>query len=292
MKSGDFNENKKHGTDGFPLELYCVDGTHPQYEMPLHRHSEFEIIAVRSGNMKLYLGGMEYLLRGGDIAFVNPLVLHRNEPEDCVYECLVFDLNILRRGGDDVSALVLPIIKGSLSVNALADAGESAVCRSAESLLYSARSKKYFSGLDIIARIFTLFFELYSSGNIIKAAPSKSNLHSEALTEILDYIEDNLGEKITLSELASRAGFNEKYFCRIFKAFTGKTPIEYINEIRIGNACHLLLQGKKTVTEAAMLSGFSDMSYFSKIFKRYRHCTPRQMQRFANTEKAKSYLKF
>jgi len=55
MKYDEYREQKTHGTSHFPLEYYFVDKEHPQYEMPLHWHSEFEVLRVLSGSLTLYL---------------------------------------------------------------------------------------------------------------------------------------------------------------------------------------------------------------------------------------------
>ncbi len=276
MKYSEFNEQKKHGTDGFPIEFYYVTDRHPQYEMPLHRHKEFEIIRVTKGFLRLYLNGVEYNLSEGDIAFVNCSTLHRSKPKDCIYECVVADLNLLRRTNDDAGKYILPIINGKQSVNPILHRNTAPLYSTAESLFYYLKTEDEFYKLQVVSRLFSLFFELYRSDCITDTPNAKNNIHIETLTEILDYIEDNFNEHITLSMLSAKAGFNEKYFCRIFKISTGKTPIEYINELKINNACRLLSYENASVTEAGIQSGFSDMSYFSKVFKTQKHCTPRE----------------
>ena len=69
---------------------------------------------------------------------------------------------------------------------------------------------------------------------------------------------------------------NEKYLCRFFKDYTSRTPIDYINNLRIEAACHELTSGDMTITEAAIECGFNDISYFSKMFKKYKGITPRE----------------
>ena len=75
---------------------------------------------------------------------------------------------------------------------------------------------------------------------------------------------------------------NEKYLCRFFKSYTGQTPIEYINRLRIDRACFEMTVNRMNVTDAAYECGFNELSYFSKMFKRYKGVTPGQYkQRFA-----------
>lgn len=64
-----------------------------------------------------------------------------------------------------------------------------------------------------------------------------------------------------------------KYLCRIFKEYTGKTVVDYINELRIDNACHEMTVKGMSVTRAAYDSGFNNLSYFCKVFKHYKGVT-------------------
>ena len=96
---------------------------------------------------------------------------------------------------------------------------------------------------------------------------------------MLDKIEADFDEDITLTELAELAGLNEKYLCRIFKDYTEKTIIEYIHEIRIENACYEMSVTGNNITRAAFDSGFNDLSYFSKTFKKLKGISPTEYKK-------------
>ena len=89
------HENTTRGTSDFPLELYYVDMLHPRYEMPFHWHMECELLLVLQGEFTLLTDGQSYTLHPGDSAFLSSGAVHGGIPKDCVYECLVFDLNHL-----------------------------------------------------------------------------------------------------------------------------------------------------------------------------------------------------
>ena len=69
---------------------------------------------------------------------------------------------------------------------------------------------------------------------------------------------------------------HEKYLCRIFREYTGMSPMAYVNSLRIDRACIDMTLHHKNVTEAAMDAGFADLSYFTKLFKRTKGITPRE----------------
>lgn len=96
-------EKRKHGSAAFPIQYYYVDNTHPRYAMNAHWHQEFEIIRVLSGNFTVCLNNEELALTQGDILFVGCGCLHRGQPTDCVYECIVVDLKMLLTKNDGIT---------------------------------------------------------------------------------------------------------------------------------------------------------------------------------------------
>lgn len=275
MKYNELNELTKRGTDGFPVGYYPVDQNHPQYEMPLHWHREFEIIYVKKGILNVFLDGLEYTLSDGDILTVCCNTLHRAVPQNCVYECVVFDMNMLITQ-NDTEKFIRPILNGEKTVDVLLKADDGLLYRTALNIFWALKSNAPTFKIEVFTALFSFFTELYKSDNVLPSEKHRRpDMHTKLISEVIDWIEDNITEAITLQELSKKAGLNEKYFCRIFKNSTGKTPIDYINSLKINLACNLLSDGK-SVTEAAFTSGFSDLSYFSKVFKKYKSCSPKQ----------------
>lgn len=83
----------------------------------------------------------------------------------------------------------------------------------------------------------------------------------ERLKAIIQYIERNYAEKITVAEAARLASLSPYHFCRVFKKATGRSFVEYVNLYRI---------------RIAEKAGFCTVNYFAELFKRYRGCTPSQ----------------
>ena len=75
-------------------------------------------------------------------------------------------------------------------------------------------------------------------------------------------------EPLTVAELSALCDMTPEYFRRIFRAFYGTSPVKYINDLRLSRAKELIASGFYSITEAAARSGFSDMSYFSRVFKK------------------------
>ena len=112
-----------------------------------------------------------------------------------------------------------------------------------------------------------------NSDSVIRSTP-KSNNH-KTIESALEYINNNLSAELTLERLASAANFNAIYFHKLFKASTGKTLHEYVEDQRIKKAINLLISTNLTLTQIAYECGFSSQSYFSYAFKRRMKLTPR-----------------
>lgn len=88
------------------------------------------------------------------------------------------------------------------------------------------------------------------------------------INKAIDYIENNLDQAITLNHLAEAANFSKFHFHRIFQAFIGETPFQFIQRIRLERAANLLLTNKSmSISEIAVKTGFTDISIFSRNFK-------------------------
>ena len=95
MKFFDYKEKKQHGRFDFPIEFYHVDKSHPRYDMTYHWHTEWEIIRILSGEFLITINDEKILAKKGDIIFIQDGALHGGTPNDCIYECIVFDIKLL-----------------------------------------------------------------------------------------------------------------------------------------------------------------------------------------------------
>ena len=109
---------------------------------------------------------------------------------------------------------------------------------------------------------------------------------TEQIKTVLNYIRKNYASRLTLADLADVLNLSPEHFCRLFHSITGKSPIDYLNYYRIECACELLSSSQKSITEVAYSCGFNDLSYFNRIFKRYKKVTPGHYQKTMLSKKA------
>lgn len=96
-----------------------------------------------------------------------------------------------------------------------------------------------------------------------------------AVQQTIRELEDNVAKPVELRALAKRAGMSLSTFKRAFENVTGTSPINYLLQVRLARACHLMRMSHVTITEAALGAGFGDSNYFARQFRRRMGCTPR-----------------
>jgi AraC family transcriptional regulator len=106
-----------------------------------------------------------------------------------------------------------------------------------------------------------------------------SRLSNRRLMRVLAYIDANIGEPITLANLAATAGLSRMYFARQFRAATGIRPHEYVLRKRIERAQQLLTATSDALVDIALNVGFQTQAHFTTVFKKIVGNTPRQWRR-------------
>lgn len=274
----DYNEEKQHGTHDFPIEYYHVDKSHPRYNMPFHWHVDLEIIHILDGTFHFKLGDEELEAGPGDIIFINEGVIHGGTPENCTYECIVFDANHLLMHTEPCKACIRNITGHQLPVHLHPASENTQFFKAAGHLFDSMRNPAPGSELLILGGLFELTGIIYQA--FLFEAPNRTAppaLSKMAqLKPALKYIEDHFSEAITLEDLSKESRLSTKYFCQYFRSAIHRTPMDYLNYYRIEQACKFFSTTNYLVTEVAFLCGYNDSSYFIKTFKRYKGTTPKQ----------------
>ena len=100
----------------------------------------------------------------------------------------------------------------------------------------------------------------------------------DILGKLQKYIEAHYTERLTLAQISKDIHANGSYLSRLYKTKTGQNLFDVINKLRIDKAKELMISGYK-IYEAAQMAGFDDVSYFSRVFKKYEGCAPREYEK-------------
>ena len=240
-----------------------------------HYHDELEFIPVAEGKIRCTVYGVDYEAGPGQIIFVNSRVPHMTEVlEPSRTGLLQF------RESDFHDSEVSKVIKYSMRFRPeiyypvkVIDSPE--LFDTIESLFIEQMEKKEAHEVFIKSYILRILGILYREGVLSDAERVYNMREVQKILPILSYINQSYAENITLEDASERLNFDPSYFCRIFKTATGATFTEYLNFVRISKAEKMLSKTRQSILEISEAVGFSSVSYFTRIFKKYRSCSPR-----------------
>lgn len=111
------------------------------------------------------------------------------------------------------------------------------------------------------------------------AAPSRRGLAAWQVKRVDRYMRDNLPQEIGLQELADLVDLSRFHFCRAFRMATGSSPHEWLAQLRIEAAQHLLANPRLRVADIGLVVGYRSPSAFTAAFRRVAGVTPREFRR-------------
>lgn len=276
MKYLEQRESRVHGTFDFPFGYYNVTPDHPRYMMVDHWHPEYEIIRVNRGELHFKLNGRPYVGREGEFLIVQDGALHGGVPRKCHYECIVFNLQAVAEHNPLCAQLIQRVLFGESQFMEHIAAPDAGLVQAGDALFSSfhrSGESAPFYTIGAMMIFLGILLDRYTQRRAMK--PQEAELRRLArIKDVLRLIRNHYHEEISLEELAASAHMNKRYFCRYFRAMMGKTPIQYLNYYRIECACELLSASERTVSEVAMTCGFSNISYFVRVFGAHKGTTP------------------
>lgn len=278
MKYFDYREDKKQGTSEFPVAFYHVESSHSYYQMPYHWHPEYEILRILDGSFQLTIDGHLLTAKKNDILFIQGGTLHGGIPDNCIYECIVFDMRLLLSNNKLCNKQIQQLMHHELSITLKLPEEPTSLKKIIHELFLSMREKK--SGYEYVTQgaLYAMLGIIFEAQLVQENAsqPSVSSLQIKRFKDVLNYIEDHYFEQISLDDMSRIAGLSPRYFCRFFRKMTQSTPTEYLNYYRIECACEQLIEMQSSITEVALGCGFNDISYFIKAFHKAKGLTPKQ----------------
>ena len=278
-------ELSPHGSFELPVETYTgnCEIFHALYD---HWHSEMEIMSIEKGSGFARLNRESIRLKKGDILIVNCGVLHSmrtdlNNP--LYYKSVVFGLGFLAGQPGDIcqECVVSPLMENRAEFCHHIEEGDSGYEKLKEIFLEihtcHTEKKPYFY-VKLKMLFFDFFYEMLTRHYIIPVS-TEQNKSLAAVKEVLDHISLHYQENLTVSELSGLSNYSEYYFMKLFRQYTGKTLVEYINDFRMEKAKYLLTHSDAPVTEIAMNVGFNSTSYFIKKFQQANEISPHKYRK-------------
>ena len=274
----ELKENKPHGTKDDPFSTYHIQNGGQSFQIPVHWHDELEIIYVKSGFLTVNISGENYIGKPGDAFVVSPGNLHfmGSQTGTVDYFTFLFPLKYIAFRTDDMldDKLIEPLNSGHLMINPEIKDTVKEQCEQLAGV-YAAEideSESKITG-QIRKKIILLQFihELWKKGFIVENDTTGRNTVEK---EMVSYIQQNYTGKILLREFGEQFHLSEKYISRYFKEHFHITLSQYVTYLRLEHAKQMLQETDISVTEVAMQSGYQNISYFIRSFKKTYGVSP------------------
>jgi AraC-like DNA-binding protein len=245
-----------------------------------HFHPEVEILLVVQGTGTRFVGDSVERFAPGDLVMIGPNVSHEwcsdKESENRFSEAIYILFNTEILGNDfwnlPESKIILKIIQQSRRGIKLTGKTRDEVASRMKCI-----DKTYgFSRLTLLMTILEMIafdgeFQYLASPELQNTINDRD---SERLNKVYKYVTDNIQHEISLDQAASIANLSTAAFCRYFKKRAKKTFIQFLNEIRIGQACRLLVNENYSIAEICYTCGYNNNSYFIRKFRTITGFTP------------------
>lgn len=268
-------ELKLHGTYGFPVYVdRKLISSYATGYFPWHWHDEVEFTLVVSGKIEYRVNESRFLLEAEQGLFCNSGSLHFGSmvEGDCDYISITFHPRLL--AGFEGSALgskyIYPLTENG-AVSSMLLLPQKAWHKKVLEELYViydlCREREPLYELHVQRNLLDVWTSLYAeTAQQAEQANQDDPEKLQRLRIILSYIHDNYAQHISLDDIARQVGLCKSECCRFFKRQMGASPFDYLLDYRVGRSLGYLQDGA-SVAQAAEAVGFSDASYFSKVFR-------------------------
>ena len=261
----------KQGLSSFHLTRINVNS----FEFKWHYHPEYELTYILKGTGYRVVGNSHAHFSQGDLVLLGSNLPHTwcgKLDDGTPSEALVIQFS---------KELIEPFLKlnEGQSIQKLLELSNRGLCFESDQLLaeqlYTITNT---SGLERILSLLSILNQL----SIGKSRPlTTENYHGimtkqfeTRVNKVCAHLQNHFHDQITLKQVADLVFMSESNFCKFFKKATGTTFSDYLNDLRINEACHLLLSTEDTVGKIAQDSGFESLSYFNRVFLKKKQLTP------------------
>ena len=244
-----------------------------------HLHDDIEILAGYSGNLEVFVDE-KIDLREGDVIVINRRVPHSTSKSVPFTSTIMLQFRIEKLHPEEFENInkYLALILSSNGKRFIYLPREEKLTGEVYSIIKKIHEEncEQRENYEIFVRGYMdiLLGTLYRNGILDNIGEGYNRDALRKIWTIIDYIDKNYNNVITLEKLSSELNMNKEYFCRVFRRATGITPTEYINFVRVWKAENLLTTTQSSIIEISLEVGFSSVSYFNRVFKKYRGTTP------------------
>jgi len=241
-----------------------------------HYHPEIELVCVINGKGTRHVGYHKSHFEDGALALIGSNIPHSGfglNATDPHEEIVVqFKEEILSLPeGESESKTIKKLIEASRYGVLFSSEIKNRMIPKLRNIAKTEGYQRYILLLEILFELSNISdYELMNTEVMPYTIVSRNRNRLEA---VFTYVENSYQNEVDIKDAAILANLTKPAFCSFFKKATSLTFIEFVNRYRIDKACVLLAQ-EKSITESCYATGFNNITYFNKTFKKYTNLTP------------------
>ncbi len=250
----------------------------PYMDYPWHYHPEFEIIFVEKSYGIRFMGSHIGNFSDGDLMFISSDLPHVWKNDRAFYQDnkdLFVDVYVIhfRKDAFNEGFFDLPEFTQIRKLFLLGQQGflirEGEDHKKISSLVKQVVSSQGIDRLILFLKTLDAFANTkeYDLLSMLGYENSVDLADAERINTVMNFVMTNYSEEIKISKVAKLISLTEASFCRYFKSKTHKTFSQFLNEVRILNACKLLVDSNMTITQICYNTGYNNISHFNRQFK-------------------------
>lgn len=268
----------------FPFTASTTEGVSPGFQR-LHWHQTLELNYIRCGSGYYLINGMKIPFQEGDLVFINSNDLHRAfETENLVMDIIMFDPSLLAIDLKYDPELMHPFREAGVHFSHII-AHDKPVTRELAQLFHRMMEENRVQEdafMSLIRADLIRFLGLanrYLHGIPKQSVPlTMKHRGMHVLRDVLHTMELNLGYGWTLNELADLAHLSPSRFSALFHQAVGTSPLNYLIQLRLTHAVHLLETTDQKIIGIAEECGFRNLSNFNRLFKQHVGLSPSELR--------------
>lgn len=253
----------------------------PFFQFKWHYHPEYELTYIVKGNGYRIVGNSYEYFNDGDLVLLGNHLPHTwsgKLNDDVKSDAVVIQFS------KEFIAPFLGLNESLMIKNMLDTSVRGIRFEPDEELVSKIIALTETNGVDKILKLISVLDDLSKKQPTLIASNSFHNVVSKKnemrINKVCLYIQNNFYTKISLKEVADLIFLTESNFCKFFKKATGKTYSDYLNELRINEACRLLVQTEKSINQISFECGFESLSYFNRVFLSKKEMTPSKYRKY------------
>jgi len=270
----------RKASDSFSVRRHTM----PHMDNKWHCHEDMEIISVHQATGTQRIGDYTGRFLPGDVVFIGANLPHYWRTQ-AINQPLIMsksDTTMLHFKADFMGSswLELPESKGIRVLFAKAERG--LLLRGDKAVEVAKRieqmgSEKGFRRILLLLHCLQTMMESgsYQLLSSVGFRPTAVETVPDRLQAVYQYVFQHFKQTLRLEEAAAIVGLSPSSFCRFFKSNTGKTFSRFVQDVRVGHACKLLLNHQLSVKEVYYSSGFKNYTSFHEAFKMHTGKTPK-----------------